>query len=141
MSKDIRAFFERYEQTFGRGLLGEDVGAEVADFFAPEFIASVPAGVYTGHNDNKLRVAMTDGFERYRALATEAMTLGDIRVVPIDDLHALAFVNWTACYRKDGALTSILFTNCYFLRCDERWRIFGWVAGDEEAALRDHGIV
>lgn len=141
MDNDVRVLFERYARTFDRGLRGEDVAAETAEYFAPQFIASVPAGVYTGANGEPLREAVADGFQRYRALGTQAMLLGDVRVVPIDERHAIAFVAWTATYEKAGAAIAIPFTNCYFLRLDERLRIFGWVAGDEEAALREHGIV
>ena len=141
MDNDVRGLFERYARTFDRGLQGEDVAAETAEYFAPQFIASVPSGVYTGANGDPLREAVTGGFERYRALGTRAMLLGDIRVVPIDERHVLAFVSWTATYEKDDAVIGIPFTNCYFLRVDERLRIFGWVVGDEEAALREHGIV
>ncbi len=140
MEDDVRALFQRYVDTFNRGLQGEDVSVETSEYFASEFIASVPAGVHTGKNGASFRQSMAVGYQRYREQGFDSMVLGGVRAILIDDCHSLAFVEWTASYLKNGSVVSIPFTNCYFLRRDDRLSIIGWVAGDEEAELKKYGI-
>ena len=46
MTKDTREqFFERYERFFMQSLDGKIDGGEMAELYAPEFIAASPAGV------------------------------------------------------------------------------------------------
>lgn len=140
---DIRAFFARYAATFNRALAGTADMDEVADLYAPAFIAASPAGVMTGENGDTFKDAMARGYARYRAIGTREMRLGDVRIAPIDDQHCLAHVDWQAVYaRPDRADAVIDFTVHYLVRMmDGRPRVFGWVSGDEEALLRQHGIV
>ncbi len=143
MQAGIRSFFERYERLFNRAL-GDDADMdEVADLYAPAFIAATPAGVASGSNDDHFRQAMTEGYARYRAIGTKAMRLRDIRLSPIDDRHCLAHVAWTATYqRKDRPDISIDFDVHYLVQVlDGAPKVFGWVSGDEQALLEKHGIV
>jgi len=65
-----------------------------------------------------------------------------VRLSPIDDQHCLAHVAWTATYaRKDRPDLTIDFEVHYFVqKLNEEPKVFGWVSGDEEALLREHGI-
>ncbi|MCD9032740.1 nuclear transport factor 2 family protein [Luteimonas sp. Y-2-2-4F] len=143
MDTSVRQLFERYERFFNRSLGGDADMAEAAAFYAPEFIAAWPGGVSAGKNDERLGAVLAQGYERYRAMGTRAMRLGAIRVSPIDDLHCVAHVAWTATYaRDDRPETTIDFEVHYLVQSlDGQPRIFGWVTGDEEALLKERGIV
>jgi hypothetical protein len=139
----VRAFFDRYADVFERGLAGTAGMDEAAALYAPAFVAASPAGVHAGTNDASLRQVMAQGYERYRAMGTRAMRLREVRLDPIDDLHGVAHVAWTATYaRDDGPDVAIDFEVHYLLQeRDGELKVFGWVSGDEAATLREHGIL
>lgn len=143
MEASARRFFERYESVFNRSLAGDTDMKEVAALYASEFIAASPAGVMTGKNDDQLKQVMAQGYERYRAMGTKEMRIRDIRFSPMDEHHCVAHVAWTAHYaRKGGPDVTINFDVHYFVqKLDGEPKVFGWVSGDEEALLKEHGIV
>ena len=143
MEQTITAFFRQYQQHFQQGLQGTADMAAVAASYAPAFIAASPAGVSTGHNDVQLPQVMEQGFARYRQLGTRDMLLREVHVVPIDALHCLAHVGWTASYARDGQGDIRIDFEVHYLMqlLDGKPKIFGWVAEDEEALLREHGVV
>jgi hypothetical protein len=137
MEQEIVKLFERYENTFNAALAGEIDMDEVASLYTDVFVSASPAGVSTGANDDNLKTAMKAGFEHYRAIGTRSMKVDNLRVTPIDQLHALAFVDWIATYDKDGEKIVIPFTNAYLVRLQgDAPKVFGWVTGDEQAELR-----
>jgi hypothetical protein len=143
MEASVRKLFERYESVFRQSLSGDMDMNEVAALYASEFIAASPGGVMTGKNDDQLKDIMAKGYARYREMGTKGMRLRDVRVSPIDDLHCVAHVSWTATYaRKDRSDVAIDFDVHYLVQeLGGAPKVFGWVSGDEEAALREHGIV
>jgi hypothetical protein len=143
METAVRKLFERYENFFRRSLGGDLDMAEVGSLYASDFIAASPAGVMTGKNDDQLRQVMTQGYAHYRAIGTREMRIRRIRLSPIDEHHCVAHVSWTATYaRKDQDDTTIDFDVHYLVqKLDGDAKVFGWVSGDEQALLRQHGIV
>jgi hypothetical protein len=143
METSVRKLFERYERFFMQALGGDMDMDEVASLYASEFIAATPAGVMTGKNDDQLKQVMAQGYEYYRSIGTKEMRIRNVRVSPIDERHCVAHVAWTATYdRKDKAETAIDFDVHYFVQTLEGVsKVFGWVAGDEQALLRKHGII
>ncbi len=143
MNPQIEQFFERYEDLFNRALAGEADMDEVAAMYATEFIAASPAGVMAGRNDEQLKEVMASGYDRYRAMGTKAMQLRGVRVSKIDDLHCVAHVSWASIYeRQDKADVTIEFEVHYLLQVLAGVvKVFGWVAGDEQALLRERGII
>ncbi|MEF9601266.1 nuclear transport factor 2 family protein [Paracoccus sp. PXZ] len=143
MEDSIRAFFARYERLFAQALAGEADMEEVAALYAPEFIAASPAGVKVGRNDDQLRQAMAQGYAHYRTIGTKQMTIREIRLSPIDPLHCMAHVGWRAVYdRGDAPDIAIAFEVHYLVQIlDGTPKVFGWVSGDEQALLKQHGIV
>jgi membrane-bound lytic murein transglycosylase MltF len=139
----IGQFFERYAQLFNQGLSGEVDLAAVAACYAAEFIAASPAGVSTGRNDAGLRQVMQEGYVRYRALGTKQMRIRRVAITPLDDLHCVAHVAWTAAYAQEAQPDlEIEFTVHYLMQeLNAGPQIFGWVSGDEQQLLREHGIV
>lgn len=143
MEASVRKFFERYESFFNRSLGGGMDMEEVAELYAAEFIAASPAGVMAGKNGDQLKQAMAQGYARYREIGTREMRLRDVRLSPIDEHHCVAHVAWTAIYaRKDGPDVAIDFDVHYFIqKLDGEPKVFGWVSGDEQALLKEHGII
>lgn len=139
----IHAFFRRYQDIFRQGLRKQADMEQVASSYASAFVAASPAGIMAGQNDEQLQQAMLQGFERYRQMGTKNMTLRGVRVDPIDEHHCLAHVAWTATYDRDAAPDVAIDFDVHYLvqQLDGEPRIFGWVSGDEEALLKQHGIV
>jgi hypothetical protein len=143
METSVRTFFDRYESFFNRSLGGDIDMDALAALYASEFIAASPAGVMTGKNDEQLKQAMTQGYARYRAIGTKEIRIRDVGLSPIDDHHCVAHVAWTATYaRKDQPDVAIDFDVHYFIqKLDGEPKVFGWVSGDEQALLREYGII
>jgi hypothetical protein len=143
MENAVRQLFERYESFFRRSLGGNSDMEEVAALYASHFIAASPAGVMTGKNDGQLKQIMAQGYAHYRAIGTKGMRISHIRLSPIDEHHCVAHVSWTATYaRTDRKDTTIDFDVHYLVqKLDGEAKVFGWVSGDEQALLKQHGIV
>lgn len=143
METSVRQLFERYERAFKHALGGDTDMREVASLYASCFISATPTGLMTGRNNDQLKQVMAQGFTRYRAMGTKEMRIRDVRVYPIDDLHCVAHVEWTATYaRKEQRDVAIDFAVHYFVRtANGKSKVFGWVSGDEQAMLRHHGII
>ena len=73
METSVGKFFERYESFFNQSLAGHVDMDEVVPLYASEFIATSPAGVMTGRNDDRLKQVMAQGYARYRAMGTKEM--------------------------------------------------------------------
>lgn len=140
----IHALFARYERLFNAALQGDDGNMdEVTTLYATEFIGAAPAGVRAGRNDDAFRQAIAEGYARYRSIGTKSMRIRDIQLTAIDAQHCMARVAWTATYARDDLPeTAIDFDVTYFVQTlDGTPKVFGWVTGDEEGALRAHGIL
>ena len=142
LNAEVKALFTRYQRVFEKGLRGDIDAREAAAFYAPAFIAASPAGIFTGKNDDALLKVMNEGYARYRQTGMKSMGLGDIRLSEIDDHHCVAHVGWTASYARRGqADVAIEFEVHYLIqKLDGKPKIFGWVSGDEQELLRQHGI-
>lgn len=143
MESDVKELFERYERVFNHALGGDMNMDAVAALYASEFIAASPAGVMAGKNDDRLKQVMAQGYARYRAMGTKEMRTRDVRLSPMDDHHCVAHVAWRATYaRTDRPDVALDFEVHYFVqKLDGAAKVFGWVSGDEEALLRQHGIL
>jgi hypothetical protein len=142
MDETLRSFFTRYESMANRVLAREMDVAETTFAFASDFIAASPAGVMAGKNDQSLKASMEKGYARYREIGTRELTIRDLKITPIDALHSLVRVDWRSVYEADGRPDVVIDFEVHYLvqlRNGEP-KIFGWVSGDEEAVLREHGI-
>lgn len=142
METQVRQLFERYERSFDRALRGEVDLEEATSFYAQAFVAATPAGVMSGTNGDELKRAIDQGYAHYRAIGTREMHIRDIRLTPIDEHHCVARVAWTAVYeRKERPDVTIDFDVHYLVqKLGEAPLIFGWISGDEQAVLEQHGI-
>ena len=143
METAVRNLFERYQRFFNRALNGDADMGEGLTFYASAFIAASPGGVATGNNDDQLREVMKQGYARYRAIGTKHMLIGDVRLCPMDEHHCVARVAWKATYSRPQAPdVSIDFDVHYLVQnLNGEPKIFGWVSGDEQALLKEYGII
>ena len=143
MEKSVNELFERYQEFFRKALKDKVDMEQVASSYASAFIAASPAGVSVGQNDEQLKQTMQQGFEYYRQIGTKDMRLRNVRIAPIDERHCLAHVAWTATYdRGNDPDVSIDFEVHYFVQqLKGTPKIFGWVSDDEQAVLKQHGVI
>jgi len=143
---EVEAFFAAYGRRSNDALRQppvEDIDGLVAAF-GPFFVAASPKGIARTANDDALRRVTATNFERYRSIGGTSMDVTHVEVVPVDDLSVMAKVGWRFSYdrSKDRKRGLIDFTSFYFLnRSDGPLRIFAAVTPDEEAALRQEGLV
>lgn len=135
-------FFRGYAHEFNEGLHGRFDEQKFSALYAKVFIAATPDAVITGCNNAEFTRTSGHGFHRYQDIGVKRMELEGVTPVPIDPLHALAHTDWKAVYEVDGNERSISFTNAYLVRLEANGsvKVFGWVTGDEEEAMRKHGI-
>ena len=137
----IRPFFAAYARRLNDALAEPgkvDIEGTRASF-ADYFVGADPNGVRGGKNGLLFRLMIPRGIKYYRRIGTLAMDVSDVRTTSLDDVHAMAHVDWIARY-KGGR--EIAFTNIYVLQIREgAARIFAWITGDEQQALRDAGII
>jgi hypothetical protein len=138
----VKALFDRYERSMNQALAGKPDLEEAAAFYAPAYVAASPAGIMTGKNDAALKQVMEQGYAHYRSIGTKEMRIRNVRISPIDDHHCMAHVAWTATYaRKEKPDVTIDFDVHYLVQqLGGAPKIFGWISGDEEAVLKQHGI-
>lgn len=143
METAVKQLFERYERMFNQALAGEADMDEVVSCYATAFVAASPAGVMVGHNDEALKSVMEQGYARYRAIGTQRMWVIGLRFTPLDGLHGVAHVTWGSLYRRDDDQDVRIDFEVHYLVQDlgGQLSIFGWVSGDEQAVLREHGLL
>lgn len=140
----IERFFEQYAANFQRVLDGEepDVG-KVAACFAECFVESSPAGVICGKNDEQFRTSIPKGYAFYRQAGITAMDIRAQRIELLDELHVMDRIQWSSTFRRqDGVTGNINFEVIYLLRLqNDAWKIFAYITGDEQQALKDNGLI
>lgn len=144
MTKDsLKQFFQRYEQFFMQSLDGELDDTVMSELYASEFIAASPLGVLTGKNDTNFQQALSEGYEQYRKIGTKEMRVRDVEMLPIDDLHCVADVAWTASYEvANGQQVNIDFNVHYLMQnLNGKLRVFGWISGNEQELLKEYGVL
>lgn len=143
MDAAIRTLFDRYERLFAQALAGEAEAEALADLYASEMIAASPLGVRAARNDAALAEAMAQGHAHYRAIGTRWMRIRSLHPSPIDDLHAVVRVGWRACYQRPDLPETVIGFDVHYLVqvLAGQARVFGWISGDEQAVLRQHGVI
>ena len=141
---DYEEFFREYANAYERSL-GESVDvATIRSFFAEAFIsASVGGQVAAGANDETFEQTLRKGYGFYKAIGTASMRVDRVEAEPLCENHDRVRVFYSAGYEKrDGTKVSIPFDVLYLLqRRSGGAKIFGFVAGDEMAVYRAHGLV
>ncbi|TPD66882.1 hypothetical protein [Flavobacterium microcysteis] len=141
--KDAEIFFKNYEKRFNATLKDEKIhlDATIASF-ADCFIESSPLGVICGKNDSEFKKRMSKGYEFYKKIGITSMDILSKEIVALNEYHTMAKIYWRTNYQKEGKVGKIEFEVIYFLHYkDKKHAIFAYITGDEEKALKDHGLV
>jgi hypothetical protein len=143
MSAAVDRFFRGYVEAFNRSLEESVDVAGIRAHFSPCFVAAGPNGVQCGHNDDAFAETLQKGYAFYKSIGTKAMAVRGVTTTPIDEIHHMAKVDFRASYEKaDGEKIDIDFAVTYMLAArGESFEIFAFVAGDEMALYRKHGLV
>ena len=144
IQNQISNFFDQYEKRFNDALHGAapDIKA-VTESFADWFIESSPVGVICGKNDEHFQTAIPQGYAHYRNIGITSMTIASKEINLLDSYHAMAKINWISNFvKKDNSKGTIEFQVIYFVRTkDEKYKIFGYITGDEQKALQEKGLI
>jgi hypothetical protein len=142
--KELNEFFAAYEQRFNDGLSGKVDVQGTIDAFAECFVEASPVGIICGQNGNDFRKAIPQGYDFYKSIGTQSMTIAETDITLINDLHAVTKVHWLSHYlrKQDLNPVSIEFDVHYFTQQQNGGpRIFAYITGDEQKALREHGLI
>lgn len=139
----IKDFFNDYELSFKNGLAGNEDTGTFASFFADCFVEANPKGVSCEKNNEELRKSMATGYERYRKMGTKEMTIQAIVSSKLLEFHYMAKVDWLSIYKKqDNSVVTIEFRVVYLLQdTNNMLKIFSYITGDEEAVLKQYGLI
>ncbi len=140
---EVKNFFMRYEQFFMQSLNGNIDTDELSSLYAQEFIAASPLGVMAGKNDIMFQKTLAQGYEQYRKMGTQGMRVRDVSISPIDEIHCVAHVAWTATYSAaEKPNIEIDFEVHYLMqKLDNKLHVFGWISGNEQDSLKEHGVI
>jgi len=139
----VEKFFDRYAERFDSFLVADVVDAEqTAGCFAECFIESSPVGVICGKNDEQFRTAIPQGYAFYKSIGISSMDLMSKDITVLDDYHAMVKIHWNSVFNRDGFKVNIEFDVIYFLQTKgEEFKIFAYITGDEQAALKENGLI
>lgn len=139
----LRDFFADYEKLFNKALAGAADIEATAAAFADCFVGANPMGVSCGENNTLFRSSIAQGFDFYRSAGNRSITIGSVKITPLDDYHHMAKVRWNAFYvKKDGGNELIGFDVIYLVQTiGESPKIFAHITGDEQKALRERGLM
>ncbi|MBA2291292.1 MAG: hypothetical protein H0W15_02425 [Gemmatimonadales bacterium] len=140
--RELITFFEDYEASLNAAILCDEPGAAAAaSAFGETFVDGKQAGVECRRNDDTFVKAIIATCETYRHNGIRALRLEGIDSTPIDQDHVMTRVHWLAEYRDaDGTDIPVPFDSVYFVRITGPMKIFGCITGDEQRALRLHGM-
>jgi hypothetical protein len=144
---DIGQFFTAYAGAFNRALGGDADLKVIADHFTDCFIESSPAGVICASNGGEFLKVLEKGYAYYRSIGTKEMSVTGVDSYPICHDHSVATVHWRAAYApKDKGEIAIDFDVHYLVKKvpgtqASALKIFGFIAGDEQGALRKAGVI
>ncbi|GGN00191.1 hypothetical protein GCM10010967_37960 [Dyadobacter beijingensis] len=142
INDQIEQFFEAYEKRFTEGLAGNPVAEETATAFADYFVEASPTGIIGGKNDQGFLDKVPKGYDFYRSIGITKMEIRQIDISELNELHYMVEVYWESFYQKDGGEDSIEFSVIYFLQHrDGALKVFAYVTGDEQAVLKERGLV
>lgn len=142
MKPDYDAFFAGYVDAYNRSL-GDEVDVDgIRAHFADCFIGAGPSGTRCGENDESFAETLRQGYAFYRSIGTRRMSVRRLAVTEIDANHDQVRVFYRAEYEKDGQPLTIDFDLVYLLQTVAGvTKIFAFIAGDETALYRQHGLV
>ncbi|MGX5819130.1 hypothetical protein ACWKWU_13085 [Chitinophaga lutea] len=136
----LKAFFKDYETRFNAMLHDENVEVQdFADAFADYFVGSNPKGVMGAPNDEKFLEQLPKANAFYKTIGTTSMRIDKLEITQLDDFHAMVKAYWNSVYRQ---VVHIDFSVIYLVTmAGSEPKIFAYITGDEQAALREKGLL
>lgn len=142
INDQIEQFFEEYEKRFAEGLAGNAVAEETAKAFADFFVEASPMGIMGGKNDQEFLDRVPKGYDFYRSIGITKMEIRQLDITELNELHYMVEVYWESFYEKDSQPGSIEFSVIYFLQhLNGSLKVFAYITGDEQAVLKERGLV
>lgn len=143
-SPDYESLFRDYAAAYQRSL-GEVVDSQaIRAFFAEVFMAvSTTGSVKSANNDDEFKQTLEKGFAFVKSIGTQSMAVERVEVQALCEAHDSVRVFYHAGYRRaDGHKLDIQFDVTYLLqRREEEAKIFAFIAGDEMALYKQHGLI
>ena len=142
--EELEIFFNQYAERFNKALNNENEDVnETAKAFADCFIEASPLGVTCGKNDEQFRTRIPQGYAFYKNIGVISMNILSKEISVFDDYHSMTKVYWeTRFARKDETQGSIEFEVIYFTWSkDNVHKIFTYITGDEQKALKENGLI
>jgi hypothetical protein len=141
--ENLNDFFSRYALTVNNALFGGVIDTDVFhNSFASFVVGANPLGIAGGSNDDKFQKAITDGIDFYKRIGIISMNISSIEITTLDHIHSLVKVFWKAFYVKDDLSGEIPFEVFYVVQNGSTApKIFAYITGDEQAALRQHHLI
>jgi hypothetical protein len=142
-TKEIDDFFNRYASIVNNALFGDTLDTEtIRKFFANYVVGANPLGIAGGSNDEQFQKSIRQGIEFYRQIGITSMNISSKEITLLDDLHAMVKVFWKSFYSKDSTSGEICFDVVYIVQnIEDNPRIFAYITGDEQGALREHKLI
>lgn len=144
VDQKIRDFFSLYERRFNEGLEGK-TDLETAEEFADCFIVADPNGVRCYRNGAGLMQSIPAEYEFYKNIGINSVKIISQTITPVDDRHFMIKVHWVSLYRSkkmNEAEDQIEFDVFYLLQyIREQLKIFAYITGDEQAMLKEKGLI
>jgi hypothetical protein len=141
--EQLEEFFASYAARFNAAFTGNESDPEAtANCFAESFIEASPKGIVAKKNDSEFLEKIPQLYAMYKSIGITAMEIESTDVTLLDDLHAMVRAHWVARYTKDGKNDSVGFRITYLLQLQgQQYRIFTYITGDEEATLKELGLI
>lgn len=143
-SQTIQTFFEAYERHFNDSLNEQiaDIEEIMSASFSECFEESSPLGVNCGRNVDSFLKNILKGIEFYKSIGSKSMHITDTQIESLDNYHDMVKVQWHYAYQKNHNAGTVDFQVIYFLRTvEEEMKIFAYIAGDEQKALQERGLM
>lgn len=140
----IDDFFHQYAKLLNMALKGDTPDVEVtASNFSDCFIEASPLGVHCGKNDEQFRTMIPRGYSFYKSIGITKMNILTKTITLLDDYHSMTKIHWESGFvRTDNSTGSIEFDVIYFIQTREKkHKIFAYITGDEQAALKENGLI
>jgi hypothetical protein len=141
--QQLSDFFNLYADKFNSALNNGTAAVETTKSFSDCFIGASPLGVRCGVNNEDFRAALQQGYEFYNSIGIKAMDIVSKETTILDDFHEMTKIRWKSSYiKKDSSKGSIEFDNIYFTQTKgKESKIFAYITGDEQAALKGNGLI
>jgi hypothetical protein len=86
---------------------------------------------------------MQKGYAFYKSIGMISTDIVTKEIMLLDDFHTMVKVRWKSNFiKKDGLNKAIEFENIYFTQTrHNQHKVFAFITGDEQAALKKAGLV